>query len=129
VTDFGQPTRKDHQNFCLNEGWTQVRNARGKGGHHVTFELTFPTARYSAPESRTYRTVRPTVRAFVAHILRDQLDVGETSSRPASGRGSCHSVAAASRSRLHPRRSRGPLPSHGSRSRKWLMSRAGAIER
>ena len=56
MTDFGQPTRKDHQNFCLNEGWTQVRNARGKGGHHVTFELTFPTARYSAPESRTHRT-------------------------------------------------------------------------
>jgi hypothetical protein len=77
VTDFGQPTRKDHQNFCLNEGWTQVRNARGKGGHHVTFELTLPDGqvlrtRISHPPNR--QTYGP---SLWAHILRDQLDVGE----------------------------------------------------
>ena len=37
MTEFGEPTRKDHQKYCLNEGWTRARNTRGKGGHHVTF--------------------------------------------------------------------------------------------
>jgi hypothetical protein len=77
VTDFGQPTRKDHQNFCLNERWTQVRNPRGNGGHHVMFELTLPDGqvlrtRISHPPNR--QTYGP---SLWAHILRDQLDVGE----------------------------------------------------
>jgi hypothetical protein len=77
VTDFPEPTRKDHQNFCLNEGWTQVRNARGNRGHHLIFELTLPDGevlrtRISHPANReTYG------RSMSAHILRDQLHVGE----------------------------------------------------
>jgi hypothetical protein len=77
VTEFGEPTRKDHQNYCLNEGWTRARNARGKGGHHVTFELTLPDGRVlrtriSHPPNR--QTYGP---SMWAHILRDQLHVSE----------------------------------------------------
>ena len=77
MTGFPEPTRKDHEQFCLNEGWTQVRNARGKGGHHVTFELTLPDGlvlrtRMSHPPNR--QTYGPNM---WAHILRDQLVVGE----------------------------------------------------
>jgi hypothetical protein len=77
VTELPQPTRKDHQNYCLNEGWTQIRNARGKSGHHVTFELTLPDGRVlrtriSHPPNR--QTYGP---SMWAHILRDQLHVSE----------------------------------------------------
>jgi hypothetical protein len=77
VTGFPEPTRKDHQQFRLNEGWTQVRNSRGKGGHHVTVELTLPDGRVlrtriSHPPNR--QTYGP---SMWAHILRDQLFVGE----------------------------------------------------
>jgi hypothetical protein len=77
VKDFPEPTREDHQNFCLNEGWTQVRNARGKEGHHVTFELTLPDGRVlrtriSHPPNR--QTYGP---SLWAHILCDQLGVGQ----------------------------------------------------
>jgi len=77
VTGFPEPTRKDHEQFCLNEGWTQVRNARGKSGHHVTLELTLPDGqvlrtRISHPPNR--QTYGP---GMWAHILRDQLHVGE----------------------------------------------------
>jgi hypothetical protein len=77
VTQFPEPTRKDHQNYCLNEGWTRVRNTRGKGGHHVTFELTLPDGRVlrtriSHPPNR--QTYGP---SMWAHILRDQLHVSE----------------------------------------------------
>jgi len=77
VTGAPEPTRQDHERFCLNEGWTQVRNARGKSGHHVTFELSLPDGRVlrtriSHPPNR--QTYGP---SLWAHILRDQLDVGE----------------------------------------------------
>jgi hypothetical protein len=77
VTEFGEPTRKDHQKYCLSEGWTRVRNARGKGGHHVTFELTLPDGqvlrtRISHPPNR--QTYGP---SMWAHILRDQLQISE----------------------------------------------------
>jgi hypothetical protein len=77
VTQFPEPTRKDHQNYCLNEGWTRVRNTRGKGGHHVTFELTLPDGRVlrtrisHPPNGQTYGP------SMWAHILRDQLHVSE----------------------------------------------------
>lgn len=33
-------TRVDHNQFCLNEQWTMVRDARGRAvSHHVTYEL------------------------------------------------------------------------------------------
>ena len=77
MTEYPEPTRKDHQNYCLNEGWTRIRNARGKGGHHVTFELTLPDGRVlrtriSHPPNR--QTYGP---SMWAHILRDQLQVSE----------------------------------------------------
>jgi hypothetical protein len=77
VTGFPEPTRKDHQQFCLNEGWTQVRNAQGKSGHHLTFELTLPDGqilrtRISHPPNR--QTYGPSI---WAHVLRDQLHVSE----------------------------------------------------
>jgi hypothetical protein len=42
----GPGSRRDHNRFCQLEGWTEVRNARGrKGGHHITYELTFSDGR------------------------------------------------------------------------------------
>lgn len=42
----GPGSRRDHNRFCQLEGWTEVRNARGrKVGHHVTYELTLPDGR------------------------------------------------------------------------------------
>jgi hypothetical protein len=131
VTGFPEPTRKDHQNFCLSEGWTQTHNARGKGGHHVTFELTLPDGRVlrtriSHPPNR--QTYGP---SMWAHILRDQLQVGEDE------------FWACVREKKVPQRGRGEpttpsipagvvaqLLSHGVKeSEVRLMSRAEAIER
>lgn len=42
----GPGSRRDHHRFCQLEGWTEVRNARGrKVGHHITYELTLPDGR------------------------------------------------------------------------------------
>ena len=72
------PTRLDHDKFCRVEGWTPVRDARGRTGtHHVTYEFALPDGRIlrtrvSHPPNRS--TYGP---ALWAHILRDQLDVDE----------------------------------------------------
>ena len=130
MTGFGKPTRKDHQNFCLNEGWRLVRNARGKSGHHVTFELTLPDGqvlrtRISHPPKRqTYGL------SMWAHICATSCWSAKTSSGPAS-------------KKEVPQRSRGKsampsipagvvaqLLSHGvEESEVRLMSRVEAIER
>jgi hypothetical protein len=73
------PTQSDHQTFCENEGWEQVRNARGKlSGHHAaTYELRLHDGRIlrtrisHPPDSSTYGA------SIWSHILRDQLDVDE----------------------------------------------------
>ncbi|GAB2686961.1 hypothetical protein GCM10027271_57230 [Saccharopolyspora gloriosae] len=71
-------TRADHERFCAREGWTRVRNARGRTGtHHVIYELTLPDGRVlrtriSHPPDRS--TYGP---SLWAHILRDQLQVSE----------------------------------------------------
>jgi len=71
------PSRKDHDTFCTTEGWTPVRNARNKTGHHVTYELalsdgTVLRTRVSHPPNKdTYG------KSLWAHILRDQLQVSE----------------------------------------------------
>jgi hypothetical protein len=130
VTGFPEPTRKDHQDFCLNEGWRQVRNARGKVGHHVTFELALPDGqvlrtRVSHPPDR--ETYGP---SLWSHILRDQLRVDE------------NEFWACVREKKPPRRGRreptrpsipagvvAQLLSHGVReSEVQLMSREKAIE-
>jgi hypothetical protein len=73
-----QPTRQDHGKFCDIEGWTPVRDARGRTGtHHVTYELILPDGRVlrtriSHPVDRsTYGS------SLWSHILRDQLGVSE----------------------------------------------------
>lgn len=65
-----QPTRADHKQFVVHEGWHQVPST-----HHETYELDLPDGRVL----RT-RTSRPPNKATYgarmwAHILRDQLDV------------------------------------------------------
>ncbi|MFI9405334.1 cytotoxic translational repressor of toxin-antitoxin stability system [Nocardia sp. NPDC052316] len=73
-----QPTRERHEQFCKVEGWARVRDARGRTGtHHVTYELglldgRILRTRISHPVNRT--TYGATL---WAHILRDQLAVGE----------------------------------------------------
>lgn len=73
-----QPTRQDHEQFCLKEGWDRVRDARGRTGtHHVTYELALPGSRIlrtrvSHPMDRSSYG-----RSLWAHILRDQLQVSE----------------------------------------------------
>jgi hypothetical protein len=73
-----QPTRQAHQKFCEVEGWSRVRDARGRTGtHHVTYELALPDGRVlrtriSHPVDRSpYRT------SLWSHVLRDQLQVSE----------------------------------------------------
>jgi hypothetical protein len=73
-----EPTRTDHERFCLAEGWSRVRDARGRAGtHHVTYELTLHDGRVlrtriSHPPDRT--AYGP---SLWAHILRDQLQVDQ----------------------------------------------------
>lgn len=72
------PSRADHQRFCEVEGWQRVRDARGRSGtHHLTYELLLPDGRVlltrisHPPDRSTYGA------NLWAHILRDQLAVGE----------------------------------------------------
>ncbi len=72
------PTRKDHEAFCLAEGWQPVADARARTGtHHVTYELHLHDGRIL----RT-RISHPVNRdgygpGIWNHILKDQLDVDE----------------------------------------------------
>ena len=74
------PTRKDHEAFCVTEGWQPVRDARGRTGtHHVTDEMHLR----DGPILRT-RISHPVNRdsygpQLWSHILRDQLDVDQDS--------------------------------------------------
>jgi len=76
---FPAPTRKDHQKFCLTEGWVQRKSSRGKTGtHHVNYEFTLPDGgilltRISHPVNRD--TYGPSI---WSHILREQLVVSES---------------------------------------------------
>jgi hypothetical protein len=72
------PTRKDHEAFCLAEGWHPVPDARGRTGtHHITYELHL----HDGQILRT-RVSHPVNRdgygpGMWNHILKDQLDVDE----------------------------------------------------
>jgi hypothetical protein len=71
-------SRRDHNRFCQVEGWEQVRNARGKTGHHLTYELNLPDGRVlrtriSHPVNN--ETYGP---RLWSHILSDQLEVTDT---------------------------------------------------
>jgi hypothetical protein len=72
------PSREAHNSFCLIEGWTPTRDAKGKKvGHHLTYELTLPDARVlrtrvsKSPNKDTYGP------DMWSHILRDQLQVDD----------------------------------------------------
>lgn len=76
MTKFPLGTRRDHQKFCITEKWTRVRNARGKSGHHETYELVLPNGhilrtRISHPAHvpETYS------KSAWGHILKTQLAV------------------------------------------------------
>lgn len=69
-------TRKNHERFCVVEGWEQRKTATGsKGTNHVRYELVLPDGkilytRISHPVDRSdYGT------QMWSHILRDQLQV------------------------------------------------------
>lgn len=68
-------TRKDHERFCVVEGWTLRTSARGQGTHHVNYELNLTDGhilytRVSHPVDRSDCGV-----SMWSHILRDQLEV------------------------------------------------------
>jgi len=75
---YPQATRKDHEKFCVTEGWTKRKTATGKTGtHHVSYEFALPDGRIlltrvSHPVNRETYGAR-----LWSHILRDQLDVTE----------------------------------------------------
>ena len=73
----GPASRRDHDRFCRLEGWSEVRDARGRTvGHHITYELTLPDGRVlrtrisRPPNGETYGP------RLWAHVL-DQLQVTE----------------------------------------------------
>lgn len=71
-------TRADHDQFCRNEGWELVRDARGRAvAHHVTYELALNDG--SILRTRISRPVNK--KAYGVHlwkaILREQLVVTE----------------------------------------------------
>jgi hypothetical protein len=73
-----QPTREDHEHFCLTEGWHRVRDARGRTGtHHVTYEFDLPDGRILRTRVSHPVDRRGYGRSLWAHILRDQLQVSE----------------------------------------------------
>lgn len=73
-----QPTRQDHERFCLTEGWHRVRDARGRTGtHHVTYELDLPDGRILRTRISHPVNCGGYGRSLWAHILRDQLQVSE----------------------------------------------------
>jgi hypothetical protein len=69
-------TRRDHETFCITEGWVERKRATGnRGSHHVNFELPLPDGRILYT-----RISHPVDRSdygpnLFAHILRDQLQV------------------------------------------------------
>lgn len=73
---FPAPTRDHHQQFCVNESWTLVRDAKGRAvAHHVTYELfvfdgRILRTRISRPVDRTTYG-----KSIWSAILRDQLAV------------------------------------------------------
>jgi hypothetical protein len=73
----GPGSRRDHDRFCQIEGWEQVRNARGRTGHHITYRLRLPDGRVL--RTRISHPVNSDIYgpSLWGHILDDQLDVTE----------------------------------------------------
>lgn len=73
---YPAPTRKDHESFCVTEGWEKRKSARGKTGDHHRYELQLSDGdilytRISHPINarETYGD------QLWGHILKDQLCV------------------------------------------------------
>jgi hypothetical protein len=74
----GPGSRRDHDRFCRVEGWTVVRDARGRPvGHHIAYELTLRDGRIlrtrisRPPNNETYGP------RLWALLLSDELQVTE----------------------------------------------------
>lgn len=76
----GSPgSRRDHSRFCLNEGWAEVRNTRGKKvRHHLTYELALPNGRILRTRISHPVNSERYGPSLWAHILADQLEVTES---------------------------------------------------
>jgi hypothetical protein len=69
-------SRRDHQRFCDIEGWTEVRNARGKPTqHHITYELTLGDGRILRTRISRPANANTYGKGLWSHILDDQLQV------------------------------------------------------
>lgn len=71
-------SRREHQRFCEIEGWTEVRNARGKPTqHHITYELSLPDGRVLRTRISRPANTETYGAGLWSHVLDDQLDVSE----------------------------------------------------
>jgi hypothetical protein len=80
VTSYPNGSDADHQQFCLTEQWSEVKNARGGAvRHHYTYELKLEDG--SVLRTRISRPVTNEQygSSSWAHILRDQLCVTKES--------------------------------------------------
>jgi hypothetical protein len=69
-------SRRDHQRFCEIEGWSVVRNARGKPTqHHLTYELALPDGRILRTRVSRPANTDAYGPSLWGHILDDQLAV------------------------------------------------------
>lgn len=71
-------SRREHQRFCEIEGWTEVRNARGKPTqHHVTYELMLGDGRIFRTRISPPANTDTYGKSLWSHILDDQLHVSD----------------------------------------------------
>lgn len=71
-------SRREHQRFCEIEGWTEVRNARGKPTeHHITYELEVGDGRILRTRISRPANTDTYGKGMWSHILDDQLHVTE----------------------------------------------------
>ena len=69
-------SRREHQRFCEIEGWTEVRNARGKPTqHHITYELQLGDGRILRTRISRPANTNTYGKSLWAHILDDQLHI------------------------------------------------------
>lgn len=69
-------SRRDHQRFCQIEGWTEVRDARGKPTqHHITYELPLGDGRILRTRISRPANTQAYGRSLWSHILDDELQV------------------------------------------------------
>ncbi len=71
-------SRREHQQFCEVEGWTEVLNARGKPTtRHITYELPLGDGRVFRTRISRPANTDTYGKSLWSHILEDQLHVTE----------------------------------------------------